>query len=52
MPKGFQKWNRNRFQNASEINAKTGIGKDQEHLEKTFFGKVKSMTLSVKTIVF
>ena len=35
--KGVPKWNQNRYQNSSKINAKTGTKKDQEHHQTLYF---------------
>ena len=37
--KGVPKWNQNRHQNSSKINAKTGNEKDQENHQKSCFSE-------------
>jgi hypothetical protein len=38
--KRVPKWSQNRWKNASEINAKTGRGKDEENHENSCFSDV------------
>ena len=47
-PKRVPKWNQNRCQDASEINARTGIEKDQENHEINVFLKGKIIEIHCK----
>ena len=50
--KRLPKWSRNRCQNSSKINAKTGIEKDQENHENSCFSEgVKPFILTQHTIL-